>query len=75
MKNPNQMTDEKIIFWLKKTTKSLGKASVNASEERKYDLVDRFHELQEEAKKRNVWEKYCSQTNASIDHDGWDCMA
>lgn len=76
MKNPKEMTDEKIFFWLIKTTESAVKASYNGgSQSRKYDLVDRFEELKEEACNRGIWEDYCEKVDADPLHDGWDLMA
>lgn len=74
MKNCVDMTNDKICFWLDKTGKSLGNA-VNSSEQRKFDLIDRYEELKEEALKRNIWHSWCEKNCWSPSHDAYDCLA
>jgi len=74
MKNPKEMSDVQLLKWLKKTAKSLGNA-YNASDDRRYSLIDRYEDLMEEAKERDIWRKYCKENNCSVYHDGYDCMA
>jgi len=73
MKNPAEMTDDQLVRWLKKTVKSLSKSDT-AGDDRRYALVDRYTELTDEAKERDLWKKYCDETHASINHDAYDCM-
>ena len=72
MKNPEKMTDQQLTDWATKTATTISKSYWKIGHDRRYDLVDRYHDLKEELQNRNLWEGYCAQTFSCPTHDAYD---
>jgi hypothetical protein len=75
MKQLSSMTNAQVIHWLNKTKNSINSGGYNVALNRKYELVDRYDDLREEAISRAIWWPYCESTHACPSHKGWDLYA
>lgn len=79
-KEISELSNEKVIFWLRKTSVSVGgyqrHSSGRIDNQRAYDMVDRYCALSEEAKSRGkLWQEYCDKWGICHDHDEYDNFA
>ena len=75
MKDPREMTNERLFHWGRKTQITLSKIYTQSySEYEKWCVVDRYELLKGEMWSRGIWNEFCEMTNSDPSHDAYDCM-
>jgi hypothetical protein len=79
-----KLNNKQMMHWLLKTRESLGNAYARedykayaTNGNMKYviqNLVARYEELKSHASKE-IWQKYCDETDACYTHDAYDLLA
>lgn len=80
MKKTSEMTNNQVISWLNETFQSVNTYMENGGSlhtDRGYKLADRYSELMDEAKIRNLdvgtlWRSYCDIESLDYYHDQYD---
>jgi hypothetical protein len=75
MIDPQEMTDEQLVKWAKKTFRTISNSYWKSAQYRRDTMVDRYHELKEEMEIRKIWHFYCAETGSATSHDAYDITA